>query len=112
VVSIWGCLAALDEPGYLETRRAFISGEVDRLHESMNNIPGIIAYPSDGNFVLADISGTGREVRYLVDALYEKRILVRAMSAHGLPGPHIRVTAGTVEQNDRFLTLLEQLTAP
>lgn len=112
VVSIWGCLAALDEPGYLDTRRAFISGEVDRLHEAMNTMPGIVAYPSDGNFVLADITGTGCESRYLVDALYEKRILVRAMSAHGLPGPHIRVTAGTVEQNDRFLALLEELTAP
>jgi histidinol-phosphate aminotransferase len=111
VLSTWGCLAALEEPGYLETRRSFISGEVDRLYAAMNEIPGIVAYPSDGNFVLANISDTGCEVSSLVEALLEERILVRGMAAHALAGPHIRVTAGTVEQNDRFLKLLERLTA-
>ena len=111
LMSIWGCLAALEEPGYLDIRRDFISSEVDRLYESMNRIPGITAYTSDGNFVLADISAAGLQVKPLVDSLLAERILIRAMSAHGLAGSHVRVTVGTVEQNDRFLHLLGEKAA-
>jgi histidinol-phosphate aminotransferase len=109
LMSIWGCLAALEDPDYVSLRRTFISSEVDRLHVAMNQIPGVTAYPSDGNFVLADISGTGRDSTSIVDSLLEERMLIRAMSAHGLAGSHVRVTVGTVEQNTRFLELLSTL---
>ena len=112
LMSIWGCLAALEDPGYLKMRRDFISSEVQRLYESMNEIPGVSAYPSDGNFVLADISGAGLQAKPLMDSLFGERILIRATSAHGLAGSHVRVTVGTVEQNNRFLQLLEEKAAP
>lgn len=108
LMSIWGCLEALAEPGYVESRREFISSEASRLYEAMDQIPGVTAYPSDGNFVLADISGTGCEVPAVVNVLLEERMLIRAMTAHGLEGSHIRVTVGTKEQNDRFLVLLRR----
>ncbi|MFV0461671.1 MAG: histidinol-phosphate transaminase [Nostocoides sp.] len=111
MMSIWGCLAALEEPGYLESRQAYISSQADRLYEGMSAISGIQAFPSDGNFVLADISGTGLGVDELVSRLLEERILIRAMSAHGLKGSHVRVTVGTGEQNGRFLDLLGSLAA-
>ncbi len=110
LMSIWGCLAALEGPEYLATRRDFISSEVDRLQVAMDGMPGIRAFPSDGNFVLADISGTHVSAKSLVDALLQEHILIRAMSAHGLAGSHVRVTVGTVEQNNRFLELLGELT--
>lgn len=110
LMSIWGCLAALESPEYLDKRRNFISAEVDRLQIAMDALPGITAFPSDGNFVLADISGTQVSPKLLVDKLIEEHIMIRAMTAHGLVGSHVRVTAGTVQQNDRFLELLEQLT--
>jgi histidinol-phosphate/aromatic aminotransferase/cobyric acid decarboxylase-like protein len=34
------------------------------------------------------------------------------MGAHGLKGSHVRVTVGTVEQNDRYLRLLQDLLLP
>jgi histidinol-phosphate aminotransferase len=110
LMSIWGCLAALESPEYLEKRRTFISTEVDRVQAAMDAMPGITAFPSDGNFVLADISGTGVSPTSLVDALLQERIMIRAMTAHGLVGSHVRVTVGTAQQNDRFVELLEQLT--
>ena len=109
LMAIWGCLQALKEPHELERRRQLISSEAHRLHEAMQRMPGVVSYPSDGNFVLADISGSGREVAEVVDAILREDILIRAMSAHRLKGSHIRVTVGTVEQNDRFLELLGQL---
>jgi histidinol-phosphate aminotransferase len=112
LMGIWGCLQALAEPNELERRREFISSEADRLHAAMQEMEGVEAYPSDGNFVLADISATGRSVSDVVDALLAEDVLIRAMGAHGLKGSHVRVTVGTTEQNDRFLKLLEELLLP
>ncbi|GAA0444049.1 histidinol-phosphate transaminase [Acrocarpospora corrugata] len=106
LMAIWGCLAAFAEPDELERRRRHISGEADRLYKGLQAMDGVTAYPSEGNFVLADISGTGREVLPVVDAVLSQRILIRAMSAHRLRGSHLRVTVGTEEQNDRFLDIL------
>jgi histidinol-phosphate aminotransferase len=112
LMGIWGCLQALDEPHELERRREFISSEADRLHVAMQKMEGVESYPSDGNFVLADISASGRSVSAVVDALLAEDILIRAMGAHGLKGSHVRVTVGTVEQNDRYLRLLHELLLP
>lgn len=112
LMGIWGCLQALNEPDELEYRRSFISSEADRLHAAMQKMDGVESYPSDGNFVLADISASGRSVAEVVDVLLAEDILIRAMGAHGLKGSHVRVTVGTTEQNDRFLKLFEQLLLP
>jgi histidinol-phosphate aminotransferase len=105
LMAIWGCLAAFNEPDELERRR-HINSEADRLYRTLQAMPAVTAYPSHGNFVLADISGTGCEVAKVVDSMLEHSILVRGMSAHRLRGSHIRVTVGTEEQNDRFLSIL------
>ncbi|GFG50430.1 histidinol-phosphate transaminase [Mycolicibacterium agri] len=112
LMAIWGCLQALAEPEELRRRREFISSEADRLHAAMQQMEGVKSYPSDGNFVLADISASGRSVSDVVDALLAEDILIRAMGAHGLKGSHVRVTVGTTEQNDRFLKLFEELLLP
>lgn len=112
LMGIWGCLQALAEPQELKRRREFISSEADRLHAAMQKMEGVESYPSDGNFVLADISASGRPVSAVVDALLAEDILIRAMGAHGLKGSHVRVTVGTIEQNDRFLKLFEELLLP
>jgi len=112
LMGIWGCLQALNEPHELERRREFISSEADRLYEAMQQMEGVESFPSDGNFVLADISKSGRSVTDVVDALLREDILIRAMGAHGLKGSHVRVTVGTIEQNDRYLKLLEALLTP
>jgi histidinol-phosphate aminotransferase len=112
LMGIWGCLQALDEPEELERRREFISSEANRLYEAMQEMEGAEAYPSDGHFALADISASGRSVPDVVDALLAEDILIRAMGAHGLKGSHVRVTVGTVEQNDRYLRLLQDLLLP
>ena len=112
LMGIWGCLQALAEPEELSRRREFISSEADRLHAAMQKMDGVESYPSDGNFVLADISASGRSVSAVVDALLAEDILIRAMGAHGLKGSHVRVTVGTIEQNDRFLKLFEELLLP
>jgi histidinol-phosphate aminotransferase len=96
-----GALAALmDEEYYQLTleRTAkglrYLSREVDRL--------GCKSYPSETNFFLIDVQGDADK---LYQAMLYKGVIVRSMSAYGFKN-FIRVTIGTEEENNRFISSL------
>ena len=66
---------------------------------------GLAYVPSEGNFVLVD---TGRDSREVFEALQQKGVIVRAAHGMGLP-QHIRVTTGTMPQNQRFIASLKEV---
>lgn len=59
--------------------------------------------PSAGNFLLLH-AGADSRARY--EALLRKGIIVRPVGNYHLP-EYLRVTLGTVQQNDRFLSAWE-----
>jgi len=67
---------------------------------------GLDYVPSEGNFVLVDV-GDGRRV---FEALQHKGVIVRSAHGMGLPR-HIRVTTGTMPQNQRFIAALKDVLA-
>jgi histidinol-phosphate aminotransferase len=67
---------------------------------------GLRYVPSEGNFVLVDV-GDGRRV---FEALQHKGVIVRSAHGMGLPR-HIRVTTGTMPQNQRFIAALKDVLA-
>jgi histidinol-phosphate aminotransferase len=103
LIAIWAGLAAVQDLSELERRRRHTSEERERLFVAMEAMPGVRVYPSEANFLLADISATGRSAADIVRAVRDQGILIRAMTAHRLEGSHVRVTIGTSEQNDHFL---------
>lgn len=63
-------------------------------------------FPTDANFLLVQFADGDRVYRHLLD----HGVVVRNFSAHPrLPGC-LRITIGTVEENDRVLKLLSELT--
>ena len=68
---------------------------------------GLDYVPSEGNFVLVDV---GRDCRDVFHALQHKGVIVRATHGMGLP-QHIRVTTGTMPQNERFIAALKEVLA-
>ena len=64
---------------------------------------GTRVVPSAGNFLLLH-AGANAQARF--EALLRKGIIVRPVGNYQLP-EHLRVTLGTVEQNDRFLRAWE-----
>ena len=58
--------------------------------------------PSQANFVLVDVQ---RDSRAVFEALQRRGVIVRAGAGLGLP-QHIRVTVGTMPQNQRFVEAL------
>ena len=108
LMAIWAGVAAVNEPDELERHRRYISGERERLYRALLEMPAVTPFPSEGNFILVDISASGRTAAEVVEATHQQGILIRAMNAHRLQGSHVRVTIGTTEQNDRFLVVFAQ----
>ena len=96
-----GALAALDDTDHYNTTlrgtaegRAWLSRAVTEL--------GCRPYPSYTNFFLIDVGG---DATRLYEAMLYKGVIVRSMKAYGYP-ECIRITVGTAEENQRFVTAL------
>jgi len=63
------------------------------------------AVPTEANFILVDLE---REARHVFQQLLAKGVIIRPADAFGLPS-HIRVTIGTMEQNQRFVQALREV---
>lgn len=108
LVGLKACLAAVNDPDYITLRQEFISGECQRLFTALQQVPDVVPFPSEGNFILMDISATRHTATEIVNSIHEEEILIRDMTAHRLRERHVRVTIGTKEQNDRFLAAFER----
>ncbi len=78
--------------------RAYICDEI-------NKMPGLRAFPSEGNFVLIDAGVLEKESIEIRDYMAEKGIYIRPMGGHHLPKGFIRITLGTPEQNRLFISI-------
>jgi histidinol-phosphate aminotransferase len=98
-----GALAGLlDDEHQRKTREITIEGR-DFLQREFG-ATGLEYVPSFANFVLVRV-GDGKAV---FNALMKRGIIVRDMNSYGLP-EWIRVSIGTMEQNERFLAELKRL---
>jgi len=109
LVALAAALAAVDDKKDLERKRRLILEGRRYLVEEVNKIPGLRAFPSEGNFVLVDASGSGLTAREIVDILLEQNIFIRPMAAHHLGSGFVRITVGTPEQNQRCVEALRKL---
>lgn len=111
LVALRAGLAAMDHPEELEERRLFITSERRRVMAALLEMAGLKPFPSEGNFILIDVSGTGRTSGDIVDFARRENMLLRAMTAHRLRDAFVRVTIGTVDQNDRFIDVFARAIA-
>ena len=77
--------------------------ERERLGAELSRIPGIQVYPTGANFFLFKMTNSPAEV---FRDLYEQGVLVRDVSTFPMLAGCLRVSVGTPEENDRFLTAL------
>ena len=101
-------IAALAEPGWVETSRAHNTEYRAWLTGALRR-SGIKVWPGEGNFVLADF-GTA-ELAAAADAYLRMRgLIVRAVGGYGLPHC-LRITIGTAEECELVAEALEQFMA-
>lgn len=90
--------AAIDDTVFFQqTIEKTIQGRT-YLMDGINKL-GCKSYPSETNFFLIDVKG---DADALYNAMLYKGVIVRSMRAYGYPNC-IRITVGTIEENDRFL---------
>jgi histidinol-phosphate aminotransferase len=98
---------SLRHPERMDERRRLVAGERDRLAQRLGMM-GIACHPSEGNFVLVDVTQLGIPGPEVAQALLEKGVMTRSGYAMECPG-WIRVTMGEVAENDLFLSVMELL---
>jgi histidinol-phosphate aminotransferase len=101
VVGLAGAAAALDDTAHLSAAVKVAVEERARVAARLVKA-GTRVLPSAGNFLMVHVG----EANKRFDTLLRRGIIVRPVGNYGLP-EHLRVTLGTVEQNDRFLKAWE-----
>lgn len=103
-VALAGAAAALDDEAHVAKAVSIAVAERQRVAAALQAM-GTRTVPTAGNFLLIH-AGEGALRRY--EALLRAGIIVRPVVNYQLP-EYLRVTLGTVEQNDRFLSAWRQL---
>lgn len=98
---------ALRHPHLLEARRLLVAEERDRVARTLSGM-GVRVQPSEGNFLLVDVTGLAVPGPEVAQALLENGVMTRSGYAMECPG-WIRVTIGEAEENDLFLSSMRQL---
>ena len=96
--------AALDDKEHVSRTVALNALGRDYFYTEFERL-GLPYVPSQGNFVLVDV---GRDARVVFEALQHKGVIVRSAHGMGLPR-HIRVSTGTMPQNQRFIAALKDV---
>ena len=87
----------------LDEQAAAIKSERIRLFGELGRTPGVTPFPSDANFILFRTAGAGA----VFDGLKQRGVLVKNLDgSHAALNECLRVTVGTAEENDSFLTAL------
>lgn len=95
--------AALDDQDFVRRSIELNTVERARLNAELQR-RGLSVLPSQANFITV---GFGRDAKPIHQGLLERGVIVRPMGSYGLPA-FLRVTVGTVAQNDRFLLALDE----
>jgi histidinol-phosphate aminotransferase len=108
-ITLAAASAALDDAAEFDARIAELRIARDELVEKLRRIDGLLPAPSEGNFVLIDVSATGQSAERLVEAMLKDGVLIRSLSVHHAKRSYVRVTVGTPEQNARCVAAFERV---
>ena len=98
--------AALGDGDYLQQTIAVNTQGMSDLTEGFKGL-GLEWIPSAGNFVSVDLKQPGQPI---YEALLRKGVIVRPVANYGLPN-HLRISIGTVAENQYFLKALAETLA-
>ncbi|MFZ5595427.1 MAG: threonine-phosphate decarboxylase CobD [Bacillota bacterium] len=102
--------AALKDREHMENTLRVVREEREFVFNAISSIPGLRPLPSEVNFIMVDITGTGMNSSELVEKLGEMGIMVRDCSNfHGLYMPCIRVAIRKREDNEVLVKALERV---
>ncbi|WP_425060755.1 Threonine-phosphate decarboxylase [Sporomusa carbonis] len=103
-------VAALADKEYQLRGRELINLEKNLLYASLKTLPGLKPFSPSVNYILIDISGTGRTAGMLRQQLGQHNILIRDCGNYpGLSPYYMRVAVKLPGQNKILLNVLDQV---
>lgn len=107
-IPMWAALAALEDTEALEYRVKFNNSEVDFIQESLSDIPGLVIFRSQANYILFDAGGTGKRGKDMVAYAEQKGLIFRPDSdKYGSDG-WFRITIGSKEENRMAVAIVRE----
>ncbi len=103
--------AALDDAAEFDARVAELRLARARLVEGLARIEGVHVLPSEGNFVMVDVSAFRVSAQQFVDEMLREGVLIRSLSVHHAERTYVRVTVGMLDQNARCIAAAERVAA-
>lgn len=103
-VAQYAAAASLDDRNQVIRSREVNDTGKRMFYEAFHSL-GLSYAPSQANFVFVDF---GRDAQQVADLLMRKGIIIRPGKIFGTP-TCARVTMGTVEENERFITALKEV---
>lgn len=100
---------ALKMWSYFDERSKLLIKEREWLQSKLSKLEGIKPYPSKTNFILIRLLKDNLTPQLVCKKLRERKILIRDVSDRALLSDCIRVTVGTREQNETFLSAFEDV---
>ncbi|HET8646705.1 MAG TPA: histidinol-phosphate transaminase, partial [Vicinamibacteria bacterium] len=104
VLSQAAALAALAEPAALRERVQRVVAARQELFRRLAHVAGVRPFPSQANFILFELESA--DPRAVFESLWQRGVLVRDVSAYPRLARCLRVTVGSDEENETFLTAL------
>ncbi len=108
LIAIAAALAGLEDTSDQDRKRRNVIEGREYIFDEINKIPGMRAYPSEGNFVLIDAGVLNKDSLEIRDQMSAKGIYIRPMSGHNMSRGFIRITIGTPEQNRLFIQVFKE----
>jgi histidinol-phosphate aminotransferase len=105
-IPMWAALAAFEDQEGLAERVKFNNEAVNYISESLSVIPGFYVMPSHANYILFDCGETGKTGKEVLEYAETKGIILRGESKKYGSDGWFRVTIGTKEENELFVTTI------
>jgi histidinol-phosphate aminotransferase len=110
-VTLAAAEAALEDRAEHDERVSALKTARAELGAQLSLLPGLSVLPSEGNFLLIDISTTGLSAADFVAAVLAEGVLIRSLEVHHATRRFVRVTVGTRDDNTRCVRALERVVA-
>jgi histidinol-phosphate aminotransferase len=102
--------AVIDDEEYIKKSIEIGIQSREFLYENMSKFDKLEVYPSKSNYLLVGVEKTGMTSSEFAEELLRRGVIVRdCASFKGLDEYWIRVSVGTMEEDARFIEILEEL---
>jgi len=107
-IPMWAALAAFEDTEALAFRVDFNNRQVDYIQKTLADIPGLVIFPSQANYILFDCGGTGKAGKDMVAFAEKKGLIFRPETEKYGSNGWFRITIGSEEENRMAVAVVRE----